>query len=171
MANKRYLYLIEKLKKCGMKEGASIVDCGCGEGDGSEYLRDAGYDVHPFDVSQKMVNFCRKNKGIPATLGNILDMPVLDNFSDVFVCSETLEHIDKAHNTVAAINIKGVVKPGGYICITVPEDRYICLTNRKHKQYLSYEDIVKMFSLTVVFKGRFCKNDKKCNLVVIFKNE
>ena len=59
MANKRYIYLIDKLKDLGVKDGI-VVDCGCGEGIGSKYLIDNGFNVYSFDVSGEALYKCKE---------------------------------------------------------------------------------------------------------------
>jgi ubiquinone/menaquinone biosynthesis C-methylase UbiE len=171
MANTRYLYLIEELEKAGMPSGCTVVDCGCGEGIGSAYLKEHGYNTLSFDVSEAVFPLCRE-LGVEPEYGDITNLKdVMSNSSHAFICSETLEHLSKKDSIKASFEIKRVCKKGGLICITVPEDKKLCLANKKHKQYLSYDNLVDMFSLSVVFKGKYCKNERKCNLVVIFKNE
>ena len=172
MANTRYLYLIEKLREIGVPDGCTVIDCGCGEGVGSAYLKEHGYDTHSFDVSRDVFPLCREN-GVEAQYGDITRLKdLLRGYTDVFICSETLEHLDKEDSIKASSEIRRTCKKGGYICITVPEDKEICLKNKKHKQYLSYQDILSLFpTCKPVFKGVYCKKPGRCNLVVILKNE
>lgn len=167
MANKRYIYLINGLKKLGIKDG-KVVDCGCGEGHGSRYLIDSGFDVYPIDMSEDIINKC-KEVGVDAKIGDITRLFLSDNFADVFICSETLEHLTRDQSMRASKEIRRVCKEDGVICVTVPEDKKKCLRGRKHKQYLSRNDLISHFSLMkIIFEGIYCKKEGKCNRVMFF---
>ena len=168
MANKRYVYLIDKLRDLGIKSGR-VVDCGCGEGIGSKYLINGGFDVYSFDVSEAVLHKC-KEIGVDAKIGDITSLSLSDNFADVFICSETLEHLTINQSLIASKEIQRVCKKGGVICITVPEDEKKCMRGRGHKQYLSSSDLVFHFSsLEIIFEGVYCKKEGKCNRVIFFR--
>ena len=95
-----------------------------------------------------------------------------DNFADIFICSETLEHLTRDQSLMASEEIQRVCKEGGVICITVPEDKNKCMLGKGHKQYLSSSDIVFHFSsLEILFEGVYCKKKGKCNRVMFFRNK
>ncbi len=171
MANNRYLYLIKQLHDLNVYDG-TVVDCGCGEGNGSNILVDNGFDdVHSFDISDEALSICRKD-GINAKKGDITKLPLKDNFADIFICSETLEHLSRKKSNMAAMEIKRICKQDGCICITVPENEKKCMDGSGHKQYLSKVDLLDhFFPLELVFEGFFCKKPDRCNLVLIFINE
>lgn len=169
MANKRYIYLINNLHKLNIHDGV-VIDCGCGEGIGSKYLINNGFKVHSFDLSDDAIDKCRKN-GVDAKKEDITNLLIEDNFADIFICSETLEHLDRGQSSMAVIEIKRVCKKDGIICITVPENKNICLEGNGHKQYLSRDDLVScFFELEIIFEGIFCKKMGRCNRVIFFKN-
>lgn len=166
--NNRYLYIIKQLQIVGAKEGI-VVDCGCGEGVGSKFLYKEGYDVHSFDISDKNIEICR-NKKINALYGDIRKIPLPNEFCDIFICSETLEHLSRKDSLKAAEEIIRVCKNGGYICVTVPLDKKVCLRGKYHKQFLSKQDLLEHFdNIDIIFEGIFCKKKNRCNLILIFR--
>lgn len=171
MANNRYLYLIEQLHNLNIYDGV-VVDCGCGDGNGSEILMENGFDdVNSFDISFKVLSICRE-KGVNVKKGDVTKLPLEDDFADVFICSETLEHLSRKKSNVAAMEIKRVCKQDGCICVTVPEDKEKCMKGKNHKQFLSKQDLLDhFFPLELVFEGIFCKKPGRCNLVLMFINE
>ncbi len=170
MANKRYIYLIDKLRDLGVSDG-EVVDSGCGEGAGSKYLIDSGFNVYSFDASSEVINKCEEI-GVNAKIGDITNFLLPDNFADIFICSETLEHLTRDQSLMASEEIQRVCKEGGVICITVPEDKNKCMLGKGHKQYLSSSDIVFHFSsLEILFEGVYCKKKGKCNRVMFFRNK
>ena len=171
MANNRYLYLIKQLHNLNIYDGV-VVDCGCGDGNGSKLLIENGFDdIHSFDISDEAISRCRDN-GVKAQKGNITKMPLDDNFADIFICSETLEHLNTKESSVAIMKIKRICKQDGCICITVSENKEQCLKGAGHKQYFTKQDLLDhFFPLEVAFEGVFCKKPGKCNLVLIFIND
>ena len=171
MANNRYLYIIEQLKILNVPDGV-VVDCGCGEGVGSYFLKENGFsNVYSFDISSKMIDKC-KDYGVEAKYGDITNLSLNDDFADIFICSETLEHLTIDELISAINNIKRICKNNGYICITVPENERQCLSSKLHKQFLSKSCLINNFKgLEIAFDGIFCKKPNRCNLVMIFRNK
>lgn len=171
MGNKRYKYLFKKLLENGVAKDDVIVDCACGDGFGTNILINNGWNnIMAYDISYKNVSKANR-RGVKASQADICYMPCDNNIADVFICSETLEHILSGKNTTRAVEeIKRVCKDNGLICITVPEDEEICLKNKKHQQYLSLKMIEGLFEeWEVIFKGKWCKKPGRCNNVVFFR--
>lgn len=168
--NKRYAYLFDRLSDAGVTKDDVIVDCACGGGYGASILRDKGWGVIGFDISPDCIGEAAA-RGIDVSLSDIRDMQCDDNIADVFICSETLEHLKDGGEMQSAVEeIKRVCKDDGIICITVPSDREKCLKNPNHKTYLSFADVESLFhEWDVIFKGQFCKKPGRCNNVIIFR--
>jgi len=166
--NKRYEYMLEQLVERNLWEGETLVDCACGDGYGAAYLQSAGISVLGFDLDEELIAKT-KSRGVGAQVANICKLPCVDNMADIFVCSETLEHLDRDELTKAVFEIKRVTKENGIICITVPADKKICMKNKLHKQYMSSKDLEGVFSeYRVLFSGKFCKKPGRCNTVMFF---
>ena len=167
--NKRYQYILENLIENNMWKGTTIVDCACGDGHGAEYLQLAGISVMGYDLDEDLIAKT-KARGVGAQVANICDIPCNDNMADIFVCSETLEHLNKEESLRAVSEIKRVTTENGVICITVPADKKICMKNKLHKQFLSKSRLRDLFhEYEVVFDGKFCKKPGRCNTVMFFR--
>jgi len=167
--NKRYSYILKNLLRLKVKLGSTIIDCACGDGYGSSILNSAGMCVIGYDISEKLVcdAIC---KDVEADISNICGLPCEDGEADVFVCSETLEHLSKNKLEKAVSEIKRATRKNGIICITVPSDPKLCMRNKNHKQYLSRIDLENLFNdCRFLFHGEFCKKPGKCNTVVFFR--
>lgn len=150
------------------RSGMSVVDCSCGNGRGSYLLMSHGCNVIGIDISEKCVNKTN-DRGVLASQGDICDLDLDTDIADVFICSETLEHLDEKETLKAASEIKRIVKDEGLICITVPEDRDICLRNKLHKQFLTKSDLEDIFSPWICFHHDiYCKKPERCNRIMIF---
>ena len=122
-----------------------------------------------YDISKELINSAI-HKGVEASEANICDLPCKDGLADVFVCSETLEHLGNIELEQAVGEIKRSTKKDGIICITVPSDKTLCLKNKSHKQYLSAKDLKRCFNnCDVLLLGQFCKKQDKCNTVIFFR--
>jgi len=167
--NKRYEYILKHLKRLRVRPGSVVIDCACGDGYGSSILNSADMSVIGYDISEELV-FAAIERGIEADISNICNLPCEDDMADVFVCSETLEHLDKQESQKAVNEIKRTTKKNGIICVTVPSDPKLCLRNKNHKQYLSLKNLKDIFSdCHILFHGEFCKKPGKCNTVVFFR--
>lgn len=101
----------------------TVLDAGCGTGDGAIYLAWQGALVWALDVSAHALAICqnRANKRgltIPMTLGSLLDLPRrhLGAF-DYVLCSGVLHHLDDPLAGLRAL--ASVLKPGGMIGLMV----------------------------------------------------
>ncbi len=169
--NKRYSYILKHLLKLDVKLGSVIVDCACGDGYGSNILNSANMNVIGYDISEELVSIAT-DRGVKANVANICSLPCKNDIAEVFVCSETLEHLDSNELDQAVKEIKRTTKKNGIICITVPSDSRLCLRNKNHKQHLSLKDLKRIFSnCDLLFDGKFCKKPEKCNTVVFLENK
>jgi len=167
--NKRYAYILKHLLRLRVKSGSIIIDCACGDGYGAGILNSADMKVVGYDISEELVCIAI-DRGVEADISNICNLPCRDGLADVFVCSETLEHLDSKELKQAVSEIKRTTKKNGIICITVPSDPKLCMRNKNHKQYLSRKKLEDIFSdFQMLSYGEFCKKPGKCNTVIFFR--
>ncbi|MBM3228992.1 class I SAM-dependent methyltransferase [Candidatus Parvarchaeota archaeon] len=98
------------------KQKTVILEIGCGTGSNLSKLSSFGKAIG-LDNSKIALSFCR-NQGLDARLGDALDLPFKDNFADIVVYADVLEHI--ADDKRAVAQAYRVLKPGGYLIATVP---------------------------------------------------
>ncbi len=172
--HKRYDYLIHQMQKNIMLDDKVVVDCGCGDGDGVIHFARIGCQVIGIDISKRRIKTARAAfPELDFRTRSLLDTGLPDDFVDIFICSETLEHLSRKQSKKAAAEMKRVCKDKSYICITVPENKKTCLAKKGHVQYLSEKDILSHFSnYSVVHNSIFYKNPKRRdrgNRVIIFR--
>jgi len=169
---RRYQYILDNMHEVGIEFGGLAIDCACGLGQGSVALADAGYQVVGFDIKEARVKIC-KDKGIDARLGNIMSVELPSNYADLYVSSETLEHLEREDSVRAAKDMMRICKIGGIIAITVPESRKRCLRSKHHKQFLSADDLREIFvNADELFHGVFYKHyPRRGSTVMIFGNQ
>ncbi len=174
--HKRYDYMIKLISQQIDLEDKTVVDCGCGEGDGTKMLAKVFGEVIGIDIDNECIRTAKKHvKNANFDLGSITKMKLEDNVADVFICSETLEHLKKAESKCAAQEIYRTCKAGAYICITVPENKKECLKKKGHKQFLSIKTLQTHFpTCELVSKSVFIKSPSRKgrgNLVALFRKD
>jgi ubiquinone/menaquinone biosynthesis C-methylase UbiE len=106
-----------------VKEGDICLDAACGTGYGSNLLAQTATKVIGLEISDHALKYAREhfsNEKIEfrqADLTKTFDLP--DDYFDVIVSVETLEHISD-HNSMMA-EFQRVSKPGGTIVLTTVE--------------------------------------------------
>jgi len=109
--------LINLFKKYfSSKKKYRILDLGCGAGSTMELLRKYG-EVIGIDNNRRMVQYCRrKNKKV--FLADAINLPFENNYFDIVIALEILEHIK--NDNLAIKEIKRVLKKGGVLILSVP---------------------------------------------------
>ena len=96
-----------------------LLDAGCGTGLFTINALDRGAIVTSVDISPKLVEITkRKNPRSNAIVASLLKLPFDDNTFDFVISSEVIEHTPDPY--AATLELIRVLKPGGKICITVP---------------------------------------------------
>jgi len=98
--------------------GNRVLDLGCFDGTIGEILIKNGNEVCGIDASKKAVKLARE-KGIKAKVGNIEEkFDFEDNFFDVVVSGEIIEHIVDTDFFID--EIRRVLKPNGFLVLSTP---------------------------------------------------
>jgi ubiquinone/menaquinone biosynthesis C-methylase UbiE len=92
-----------------------VLDAGCGRGDFSERLADAGLEVVGLDLSARMVELTR-GRGIEAVVGDIGALPFPDASFDAAAANHVLYHLPDVDRGIA--ELARVLKPGGRLVAT-----------------------------------------------------
>lgn len=97
----------------------NILDLGCGAGQSSYYLAQAGFNVIGFDFSSRFINYAKeKYKDINFRQGDVEKNDLPDNNFDAVVAYNTLEHFTNPEKSL--IEMARVIKVGGKIIIQSP---------------------------------------------------
>lgn len=171
----RYQYILPLVKD------KSVVDFACGEGYGSLILAGSAKSVTGIDISQTCIDHAKakyKHPGLSFEVGSILNTPILpDNYADVLVCFEALEHVEDHQKTMG--EIKRILKPEGILIISTPDKRiYTDQTGNKNKYHVhelyqdEFENLVSAFFSHHILRGQrlvsgsrifnMTKDDKEC---------
>ncbi len=118
-------------KKCDIKPGYRILDIGCGSGRHTcaayrfKNVVAIGADINHAELVEakerlKLHDQLGENGGgiWGLTMADVGTLPFEDNFFDLVVCAEVLEHISEDQS--AAREIIRVLKPGHHLVVSVP---------------------------------------------------
>lgn len=98
-----YRKLARQLEKAGIKRNQRILDYGCGNGDFVEYLRSQGYT---------------SVRGYDPYVDRYQSKQVLEEGYDLVIAKDVFEHVEDGREVLS--NWKGLLKPGGILCLTMP---------------------------------------------------
>lgn len=151
----RYLFAQNFVK------GKIVLDAACGEGYGSNLLSEYAKEVFALDIDEKTILEASEKYSKPNlhfNIGTIKALPYEDNFFDVIVSFETIEHVNENIQYSFLTEIKRVLKPTGLLIISTPNRSiYTDLVNSKndfHIKEFYYEEFKKFletFFRTVQF--------------------
>lgn len=104
--------------------GATVLDAGSGLGAWVRFLNAAGYAARGLDYSSAMHERLRREAPeVPWILGDIRAIPVADASVDAVISWGVIEH-DEAGPDAALREFHRVVRPGGWVFVSVPIDTY-----------------------------------------------
>jgi len=106
----------------GYVGGKFVVDCACGSGESSFIFSNAGADcVVGIDVDAGAVERAKtiyRRPGLEFRAGNGIELPIGNSTADVFVCLETIEHIQE--DALFLDEAWRVLRPGGTLICSTP---------------------------------------------------
>ncbi|MBU4210214.1 class I SAM-dependent methyltransferase [Patescibacteria group bacterium] len=104
----------------GVKDGARILDLGCGQGLWLEYLRKKGFDGWGLDTSRAAIGEAVKRLGKKKLIvGELERVGFKKNFFDAVTCFHVLEHVKKADSLVK--EVFGILKKDGLFVLRLPD--------------------------------------------------
>lgn len=106
-------------------ERPRILDCACGNGYSSKILSEVG-DYHGVDISENAIEYAQQNYGSFGKFALITDgnTPFDNEFFDVVVSIETIEHLEKAEHTQFLDMLSDKLKHNGILIISTPNRDY-----------------------------------------------
>jgi 2-polyprenyl-3-methyl-5-hydroxy-6-metoxy-1,4-benzoquinol methylase len=131
-------------------KGKTILDIACGTGYGSFLMADAAKKIFAVDIDQRTIDYAKKNffsKNIEYSVGSATEIPMPDNMAEVVVSFETIEHINDYKKFLS--EVKRVLKPGGLLVISTPNDAEFSEENHFHLHEFVLDE------LTILLKENF----------------
>lgn len=104
-----------------LPRGSKVLDAGCGQGTWLRFLRSKDYHPVGLDYSLPLLRAAYRQGGQSLILGSILDLPLQEDSFDAVISWGVIEH-DEAGPQDALSQFREVLRPGGWLFITVPCD-------------------------------------------------
>ncbi len=98
-----------------------VLDVGCAVGEVIAAAQALGLEGMGCDVSQFAVDYCNE-RGLPAKLGDLHQLPAADGSVDLVVLKHVFEHTPVPHRALQ--EIKRVLSPKGGVLVAVPDLDY-----------------------------------------------
>lgn len=137
---------IDKIRKIvdsvPLKQNLRVLEVGCGNGYILKKIQEKrNVEMYGFDLSEKKVEMAKKVGIIAKVHDATKKFPYEDNFFDVVVCSEVLEHLFFPEECI--MNINRCLKKDGILIITTPNLAFLwsrfSLLLRGTTEYIDYE--------------------------------
>jgi len=108
-----YRAKINYLKKIfkSFRKNSRVLDIGCGEGVFVDYLIKEGFDASGLDLNYSSDT---------VTLGNIKSTNFKNNYFDIILILDVLEHMNILEQEMALLETRRILKPNGVAIISVP---------------------------------------------------
>lgn len=100
-----------------LRDGAYILDLGCGHGRDTAYFIEKGYKVKAIDGSLEMCKLASKLAGINVEQINFLDMNYDNEFDGIFACASLL-HLNNKDLIVVLNKISKALKKDGILMVS-----------------------------------------------------
>lgn len=124
--------------------GTKILEGGCGLGEKVCALHYQGYDAYGVDYAKETVK--KINQYAPELkikVGDVRDLPFSDNFFDGYWSLGVIEHFYDGYEKVIGEMFR-VLKPKGYLFLTVPVMSPLRKAKVRLKKYLEYKESEEM---------------------------
>ncbi len=164
----RYYFVVNQISL----QDKIVVDLASGEGYGSDILSNSAAKVVGVDISHEAVEHARgayKKNNLEYKQGDASNIPLPDNFADVFVSFETIEHHDKHEQML--MEIKRVLKPDGILIMSSPDKYYYTdlpdFHNTYHVKELYYKEFKALISQYFEFNIYYCQNNFSGSILTI----
>lgn len=95
--------------------GTRVLDVGCGLG--RLLSRFPEFDRYGMDISPSYLQYAQQ-AGINICLARVEDMPYADEFFDLVICTDVLEHVFDLYG--ACLQLLRVIRPGGILVVRTP---------------------------------------------------
>ncbi len=112
---------------CAFVQNKVVLDCACGMGYGSNYLKGKASMVIGGDISREAVKYAKnlyKQEGLFFLQLDATKLPFCDNFFDVIISLETIEHLENYKSFLCEC-IRVLKRGGTFICSTPNRYRLI----------------------------------------------
>jgi len=151
--NKNHCHTLKILPILSKYKGHKILDVGCSHGLAVKKLIEMSYEAYGIDVSETAIKYCKERNLTTCLLGSATDIPFEDNFFDIIISSDTLEHIFPKDIDLVVNEFKRVCKKYLVLSIDLYEER--------NKSYTKKIDLGSKYGLKCLHTSKPTEWDNK----------
>lgn len=120
----------------------NVLEIGCSVGVTAKYMIEKGADVVGIDISDRNIDYCRKNIHSGEFLcGDFLENDIIVGYAfDLICCFDTLEHIEKYRHGEFFERVGRLSNSNTKVMITVPDPFFLDYYRRKYPDKLQIID-------------------------------
>lgn len=132
----------------------TVIDIGCGVGDVLQVFEDRFKRIGTdYALTQLSLSRALLKGGADFLQASVYQLPFRDNFADIIVCLEVIEHLE--HDDYGAREISRILKPGGYLIAAVPNqfywNEYLELMGHwRHYSYQSFQNLLSKAGIQIL---------------------
>ena len=134
----RYKKAIEIFKN------GKVLDIGCGEGYGTYMLNAAGIITIGVDKEKMIISEAQRRYGEYYKLANCLKLPFKHDSFEGVACFELIEHLINTDQDKCFEEIFKVLKKGGWLILSTPNNDAFQTNNPHHVKELSFSEVIKL---------------------------
>jgi 2-polyprenyl-3-methyl-5-hydroxy-6-metoxy-1,4-benzoquinol methylase len=134
--------LLQRLEKRLGRKG-SILDVGCGRGEGLAAARDSGWEYQGIDPSASFLEWGHKHLGVKGLQGTLDQVSFPQDHFDVVTLGGIIEHLYNPYETLKEIS--RILKPGGILVLDAPnEDALYSVIGNVYLRLLGKDWVINM---------------------------
>jgi len=165
-----HIHRYEEAAKIMAKPNSNVLDIACGTGFGSNFLATLGHTVIGADISEVAIEECNnkyKADNLIYKVINGLEIPFPDEYFDVVVSFETIEHTTEFNKMLN--EFKRIIKKDGIVILSTPNflvnspNGY--LVNPYHTQEWEYHELKnileEVFKRVEIFGQKYSRYDNQ----------
>lgn len=129
-------------------EGKVVLDAACGEGYGTNMLSEYALKVYGLDIDEETIEHAKEKytkANIEYQQGSIEELPFPNDYFDVVVSFETIEHVNEEIQATFLKEIKRVLKADGTLIMSTPNK----------KIYSDYRNYTNPFHVKEFYKNEY----------------
>ena len=158
-------YFAQQLAKQGR-----VLDAACGEGYGTALLAEQAKSVVGIDISPEATAHAKatyKATNIDFVTASIEELPFPNQYFDLVVSFETLEHVDEGAQSKFLHEVKRVLAPGGILLVSTPNKEVYqnVVENHFHIKELTLNDFRKLLDNSFENVQIFSQKFEVCNAI------
>lgn len=139
-----------------VKSTDTVLDAACGSGFGSEILAKKAKNVFGVDISKEALDYAKlehDSNNIKFIKSDVKKMPFDDNFFDISVGIETLEHLKDYEKYLS--ELKRVTKNNGVVMISTPRKKSEIPLTPFHEKEFTFDEFRALLNKYFVIKKFF----------------